>query len=278
MKNIVDLEWLNGHLEDPLVRIIDCRFQLGDPQHGFNAYITNHIPGAFYFDLEKDLSSPIKAHGGRHPLPDVQQLARKLSAAGIDEHVTVVAYDDQGGPFASRLWWLLKYLDHSKVYVLNGTYSEWKEKGYAITDQIPEIPAREFKLNINSSLLIDRQELVEKLKSNKEEIQLLDSREERRYLGLEEPVDKVAGRIPTARHFFWKGNLAPNQKWKTVAEQKDRIERLDPDKEVIVYCGSGVTACPNVLTLNEAEFPNVRLYLGSWSDWITYDDYTIEKG
>lgn len=276
MKNVVEMEWLSGHLEDPNVRIVDCRFQLGAPHEGFNAYLEDHIPGAFYFDLEKDLSSKVKEHGGRHPLPDIEELASKLSAAGIDQHVTVVAYDDQGGPFASRMWWLLKYLGHSKTFVLNGTYSQWKEKDHDVTDKIPQISTHNFKINIQPSLLIERNELMEKVNSTNEDYILLDSREEKRYLGIEEPVDKVAGHIPNARHFFWKDALTLNQKWKTVEEQSSRLKGLDKEKEIIVYCGSGVTACPNVLTLKEADFPNVRLYVGSWSDWITYEDYLLE--
>ncbi|WP_078428461.1 sulfurtransferase [Alkalihalobacterium alkalinitrilicum] len=278
MKYIIEMDWLTTHLDDPNVRIIDCRFQLGSPQAGFNAYVEDHIRGALYFDLEKDLSSEVKEHGGRHPLPDVEELVSKLSAAGIDENVTVVAYDDQGGPFASRLWWLLAYLGHKKVYVLNGTYSGWKQKGYAVTDSIPEVASREFQSNIQSSLLIDREELMDKLTAESDKILLLDSREEKRYLGEEEPIDKVAGHIPTARHFFWKDSLTSDQKWKTVDDQLDRLTGMDKGNEMIVYCGSGVTACPNVLALKAAGFENVRLYLGSWSDWITYEDYTIKKG
>ncbi|MEB1806790.1 MAG: sulfurtransferase [Bacillaceae bacterium] len=278
MKHVVEMEWLSRHLEDPNIRIVDCRFQLGAPEEGFNAYLKDHIPGSFYFDLEKDLSSEVKEHGGRHPLPDVEELAGKLSAAGIDEHVTVVAYDDQGGPFASRMWWLLNYLGHSKAFVLNGTYSRWKEKGYHVTDKIPQLSIRNFEVNIQSALLIERSELMEKVRTKNEDYILLDSREEKRYLGIEEPVDKIAGHIPTARHFFWKDSLTANQNWKTVEQQNRRLEGLDKDKEIIVYCGSGVTACPNVLTLKEADYTKVRLYVGSWSDWITYDDYLIKAG
>ncbi|WP_216829200.1 sulfurtransferase [Alkalihalobacterium elongatum] len=278
MKNVVEMEWLLNHLEDPNVQIIDCRFQLGAPQQGFNNYLEDHIPGAFYFDLEKDLSGEVKKHGGRHPFPKVAELVAKFSTAGIDEKVTVVAYDDQGGPFASRFWWLLNYLGHSNVYVLNGSYSQWKEKGYAVTDKLPQVTPRNFLLNVKAHLLIDRNELIKKVKSGNEDYILLDSREEKRYLGLEEPIDKIAGHIPTARHLFWKDSLNSNNQWKTVEEQRSRFGKLDKAKEVIVYCGSGVTACPNVLTLKEAEFPNVRLYLGSWSDWITYEDCPIEKG
>ncbi|MDE5411871.1 sulfurtransferase [Alkalihalobacterium chitinilyticum] len=278
MKHVVEMEWLSRHLEDPNVRIVDCRFQLGAPEEGFKAYLKDHIPGSFYFDLEKDLSSEVKEHGGRHPLPDVEELAGKLSAAGIDEHVTVIAYDDQGGPFASRMWWLLNYLGHSKAFVLNGTYSQWKEKGYHVTDKIPQLSIRNFEANIQSAFLIERSELMNKVRTKNQDYILLDSREEKRYLGIEEPVDKIAGHIPTARHFFWKDSLTANQKWKPVEEQSMRLGGLDKDKEIIVYCGSGVTACPNVLTLKEADFTNVRLYVGSWSDWITYEDYLVEAG
>lgn len=276
MEILVEMDWLSRHLSDPNVRIIDCRFVLNEPTIGLNSYMEGHLPNALYFDLEKDLAGEKKEHGGRHPLPDVEELCNKLSAAGIDHTKKVIAYDDQGGPFASRFWWLLHYLGHKDVHVLNGTFTSWKEKGYPVTTEIPSVEESIFKPSIQEQEFMEAKELIAKIQQG--DIQLLDSREEKRYLGIEEPIDKIAGHIPGAKHFFWKEGVSADGSWKSPAEQEKRIEAFDKTKETVVYCGSGVTACPNVITLKNAGFTNVRLYMGSWSDWITYPEYPIEKG
>jgi thiosulfate/3-mercaptopyruvate sulfurtransferase len=277
MGNIVNMEWLAANIDQSDVRIIDCRFDLANPKAGFEEYLKSHIKGALYFDLEIDLSAPVSTHGGRHPLPDLHTLVNKLSAAGIDDKVTVIAYDDQNGAFASRFWWLLKYLGHTKVYVLNGNFSHWKHNALPVTDEIPTFERKEFKPNIQSHMAIEMSELRDKVLSKDSNVILIDSREPKRYLGLEEPIDKKAGRIPGAVNYFWKESLSEDGYWKNAADLEVRFSSIPKDKEIIVYCGSGVTACPNYLSLTEAGFQNVRLYVGSWSDWISYSDNPIEK-
>lgn len=268
MKTIVKMEWLKDHLGDNNIRIIDCRFDLSQPEKGLSSYIRNHIDGALFFDLDKDLSSDVQEHGGRHPLPRIEEIAEKLSTAGIDGETRVIAYDDHGGPFASRFWWMLRYLGHEKVHVLNGGFSEWEGRGYPVSEEIVHLETKTFRANIQSDLLIE----MEELKSKLDKVQLLDSRELMRYEGREEPIDKIAGRIPGAMHFFWKDCFNDDGTWKSNDEQTERLRELDKAKETVVYCGSGVSACPNVLMLKEAGFQNVRLYVGSWSDWITYEN------
>lgn len=272
MINIKSFQWVLENLNNPDVRIMDCRFQLNDPKVGELAYKQGHLPNAFYLDLNKDLSSEIQEHGGRHPLPDLQKLCDKLSDLGVDETVTVVAYDDQSGAMASRLWWLLKYLGHDKVYVLNGNFNTWKEKGYPIDTSDSTVPRKEFYPSIQHHLVATVEDVRAKLKSQATTI--IDSREPNRYLGIEEPIDKKAGHIPGALNYFWQESLE-NGLWKGQERLKERFHKIPVEKEVIVYCGSGVTACPNILSLTEAGYKNVKLYAGSWSDWISYPDNPI---
>jgi thiosulfate/3-mercaptopyruvate sulfurtransferase len=277
MKNIVNMEWLAANIDRPDVRIIDCRFDLANPKAGFEEYVKSHIKGALYFDLEKDLSAPVSTHGGRHPLPDLRTLVNKLSAAGIEDKVTVIAYDDQNGAFASRFWWMLKYLGHPQVFVLNGNFSHWKQKRLPVTDEIPTVERKQFIPKVQSHMAIEMSELREKVLSQDSNVVLIDSRETKRYLGIEEPIDKKAGRIPSAVNYFWKESLSEDGYWKNATELEMRFSSIPKDKEIIVYCGSGVTACPNFIALKEAGFQHVRLYVGSWSDWISYEKNPIEK-
>jgi thiosulfate/3-mercaptopyruvate sulfurtransferase len=276
MNRIVDMKWVRDHLEDPGVVLVDCRFVLGKPDYGREAYLREHIPGAFYLDLEKDLSGTAGPAGGRHPLPEPDRFAAKLGAIGVNETVHVVAYDDQGGAMASRLWWLLTYFGHHRVSVMNGTFSLWKERGYPVTAQVPETSPRLFTPRPQPGMLVDATEVLRKL--NDPDSILVDSRELKRYLGEEEPIDPVAGRIPGAEHSFWKGVLNENGEWKSPDELAEHFARFPRDKELIVYCGSGVTATPNILGLKEAGFEKVKLYAGSWSDWITDPNRPVEKG
>lgn len=273
---LVTVDWLYEHMNDSDVRIIDCRFDLAHPIWGKEQYDEAHIESALYFDLNKDLSSAVTKHGGRHPLPIAEEFAEKLSKAGIDEHVMVVAYDSQGGAMASRLWWLLTYLGHERVYVLNGGFSAWEERGFPVTNKVPSFVRTTFKPSVQQHLLVTMDGLKEKI-NNKENITLIDSREEKRYAGAEELVDPIAGHIPTAQNYFWKEGLTAEGHFKSKEAQEERFASLQKEKETIVYCGSGVTACPNVLALQMAGFEHVKLYAGSWSDWISYPENEIKK-
>jgi thiosulfate/3-mercaptopyruvate sulfurtransferase len=276
MKHIVTKEWLASQLHREDVRIIDCRFYLDDPVRGLKEYVQAHLPGASYFDLEKDLSAKIEKHGGRHPLPMIDEFVEKLSAAGIHSDTTVVVYDDQFGAMAARFWWMLRYLGHEHVYVLDGGFASWKQAGYPLSQDVPIYPRVSFEGNIQSHLLATVEEVREAVQNGG--AILIDSRERKRYLGIEEPIDYKAGHIPGARNVFWKEGLTEEGNWKSPEEQKKRFSFLSKEQPVIVYCGSGVTACANALALAEAEFPNVRLYVGSWSDWISYDENPIQTG
>ncbi|HLP90363.1 MAG TPA: sulfurtransferase [Nostocaceae cyanobacterium] len=266
---IISPTWLFQHLQDPQIIIVDCRFSLADPQLGQQQYQTSHIPGAYYLDLNQDLSSSVGEHGGRHPLPNIQDLANKLAAIGVNSQKSlVVAYDDSRLAFASRLWWLLRYLGHDQVAVLDGGFSGWQQAGYPVTEAIPQPQQGEFIPHLRPELLVNIDDV--KNRKDKPEVVLVDSREGDRYRGEREPIDKIAGHIPGAVNYPWQevtnstGFILPE------TEHRKRWENLTTAKEVFVYCGSGVTACVNLLSLELAGIPTGKLYAGSWSDWISY--------
>ncbi|MCR8642593.1 sulfurtransferase [Paenibacillus sp. N1-5-1-14] len=278
MTAIVSQEWLKERLGDDKYMIIDCRFQLGqgNTEAGRKAYEQDHIPGAFHVDLEKNMSGTIREHGGRHPLPDLGEFSLCVGDLGVDSTRTVVAYDDQGGAMASRLWWMLKFLNHQEVYVLDSGYSTWKAAGNPVTSEIPVAEKRVFSPRVQRQMLASMEEVRDNLGSA--DRVLIDSREAGRYAGEMEPIDSKAGHIPGAKNFFWKDALDPDGNWLSPGQQRERLEVLPRDKDIIVYCGSGVTACPNVLALHEAGYEQVKLYAGSWSDWISYEDNLIATG
>ncbi|MGN7177969.1 sulfurtransferase [Paenibacillus sp. FSL R5-0490] len=278
MKYLAEKEWVFSKLDDPNIRIADCRFKLGSPGEGRSLYDHSHIPHAVYFDLEKDLSGPVAEHGGRHPLPDPALLKKVLEKAGISRDTTVIAYDGGEGAFAARFWWLLRYLGHEKVLVLNGGYKDWAESDYPLTKEVPSMERADFNIDLQPDIFASYEE-VKSVAGNQESAVLIDSREEKRYLGLEEPIDKKAGHIPGAINKVWL-EAYKNGRFKDAEVQENRFAGIDKDQPIIVYCGSGVTAAPNFLALKEAGYKHVKLYAGSFSDWISYDSNkigTVEK-
>ncbi|MFC4098786.1 sulfurtransferase [Paenibacillus xanthanilyticus] len=281
MNAIVSAKWVLARMYEPDVVIVDCRFALGKPDSGREAYEESHLPGAIYLDLEQDLSAPVEAdgRGGRHPLPDPAALAARIGKAGISNESRVVAYDDQGGAMASRLWWLLKYLGHDNVSVMDGGFKGWKEAGFPVTaEQKITIPAQ-FLATVQHNLLAEVYD-VQDVVAGAKQATLIDSREPARYRGEVEPIDRVAGHIPGAKNVLWTEGRGADGLWKSAEEQAARFEGLGlaKDDEIIVYCGSGVTATPNVMALQEAGYTNVKLYAGSWSDWISYEGNSIAIG
>jgi len=268
-KNIVSPEWLAAHLNDSNLIVIDCRFSLADPELGQQQYQTNHIPRSFYLDLNRDLSSPVSKHGGRHPLPNFTELAAKLSAIGVTKETLIVAYDDSRFAFASRLWWLIRYMGSDRVAILDGGFSAWKTAGYPLSDLPPTPQPGNFEPQLKPECLVD----IEVVKARKDQpgVVLIDSRENERYAGLREPIDPVAGHIPSAVNYPWQDVTGEGGKVRSVLEQQQRWEQVKSADEIIVYCGSGVTACVNLLSLEIAGISNAKLYAGSWSDWCSYN-------
>lgn len=262
---------LQQHLHDPDVVVVDCRFSLADPARGRQAYHAGHIPGAVYAHLDEDLSAPvIKGVTGRHPLPDPQALVERFSAWGIGSGIKVIAYDDAGGAYASRLWWLLHWLGHEEVTVLDGGWDAWVNAGYTITTEPAQNMPKEFQPVINSNLVADAA-LVAEAAQNSDYV-VVDSREEPRYRGEMEPIDPVAGHIPGAVNIPYGPNMDVDKHWRDPATLKHRFAPVTGDHSadrVIFYCGSGVTACHNILAFAHAGLGMATLYAGSWSEWIT---------
>lgn len=277
MKFVVNKEWLFEQLTNQQVKIVDCRFDLGNSELGEKQYEESHIPGASYFHLERQLSGPIVEHGGRHPLPEIEKFKQDLEKAGINQSITVVAYDGGEGQFASRFWWLLTYLGHDNVYVLNEGFRGWVQAGFPTTKEIPEQENTTFKVSIRNEMLATYDEVKETVTEGKTSSVLIDSRDSARYLGENEPIDKIPGHIPGAINRFWQNGLEKGI-FKSKEEQKKRFAEIDQDRQVIVYCGSGVTATPNYIALKMAGFKNVKLYAGSYSDWVSYEGNPVAKG
>lgn len=275
MKHVKPIEWLKEKLGDVNVRIIDCTYHLSDPSKGNEIYRLKHIPGAVYFDLASDLSGQVQSHGGRHPLPDMEIFKRKLEEAGISNHTTVIAYDGGEGCFAARFWWLLKYAGHQNVFVLDGGMKAWEKAGLPVTDMIPEYKPAKFAVQLDHSILASYEEV--KQRTITRSTVLIDSRAKERYLGLNEPLDRIPGHIPGAVNCEWTEGFKDDY-WKSQEEQKKRFLHLQKKDDIIVYCGSGVTATPNVIALLEAGFKNVKLYAGSYSDWVSHPENEVVKG
>lgn len=272
---IISPQSLKERLDDPQVVIVDCRFALAKPQQGYQQYQTSHIPGAYYLDLNQDLSAPVQRHGGRHPLPDPQKIAEKLAGIGVRVGETlVVAYDDSRFAFAARLWWLLRYLGHDRVAVLDGGWGAWQSQGYPVTDEIPTPQPGQFVPQVRSDWLVD----INGVKTQKElpEVALVDSRARDRYLGENEPIDPIAGHIPGAINYPWQEVTNDQGYLHSPDQQKQRWQDLQDKSDIIVYCGSGVTACVNLLSLEVAGVKKGKLYEGSWSDWCSYLPETSE--
>lgn len=265
-QHTIPVGWLAERLGDPHLVIVDCRFNLGQKGDGLAAYQAGHLPGAIYLDLERDLSGPLGTHGGRHPLPDPGALTSLFSRIGIDETTTVVAYDAQDMAMAARLWWLLRYLGHDRVFILDGGFPAWEAAGLPVTQEVPTPSPRTFTPRLRPEMLVT----AEQVAARSPETILIDSRAPERYRGEVEPLDPKAGHIPGARHFFFKENLTPDGTLLAPEALQQRFATL-PDEEIIVYCGSGVTACVNVLALETAGRQSVKLYAGSWSDWCSRD-------
>ncbi|WAH35867.1 sulfurtransferase [Alicyclobacillus dauci] len=273
---LISADELHQRLADPELVIFDCRFKLSDPDWGQEMYSRSHIPGAYYFDLERDLSSPPHDHGGRHPLPDLEVFANKLGQAGVTRTSTVVVYDSGEG-MATRAWWLTRYVGVEDVLVLDGGFQAWLDGGYACSIQAPQRVDHDYDAHVESAWTADVDD-VRRIVSGDTQAVLIDARDYARYAGEIEPIDKAAGHIPGAVNYPWQKGLAEDGKWKPDFQQTQRFKEVLSEKlPIVVYCGSGVTACADIFALKLAGAEDVRLYTGSWSDWISYKDNPIKK-
>jgi thiosulfate/3-mercaptopyruvate sulfurtransferase len=264
---LVSCEELAERLDDPGWRIVDCRHRLSDTAHGERAYAEGHLPGAVFMHLDRDLSGPMNGKNGRHPLPDPEVLAVRLAAAGVSRRTQVAVYDDDGGMSAVRLWWMLRWLGHDRVAVLDGGIGAWIGEGRALTAEPPVFGAAKFEARPRDWTVTADQVLAG---LEKNEFCLIDARSPERFRGENETMDPVGGHIPGARNRFFRDNLDAAGKFLPAAELRrqflDLLAGTDPGRAV-TYCGSGVTACHNLLAMDLAGLPGARLYAGSWSEW-----------
>jgi thiosulfate/3-mercaptopyruvate sulfurtransferase len=272
-RNLVTSAWLAAHLDDPRVVVADCRFSLADPQLGRRQYDDAHIPGAVYLDLNQDLSSPVQSHGGRHPLPDWDAFVATLERVGVfsdgpDCPTLVVVYDASRFAFAARLWWMLKYLGHDQVAVLDGGWSAWQQQGLPTSIASPTPRQGQFTPHPQADWIVDIDYV--RRHNDADSVLLVDSRSPERYRGEVEPIDPVAGTIPGSINYFWQDVSDGAGLMRSEAQLVQHWAGLPPDGDIITYCGSGVTACVNLLSRAIINQPMGKLYVGGWSDWCSY--------
>jgi thiosulfate/3-mercaptopyruvate sulfurtransferase len=276
---LVSTETLGTHLTDPLWRVFDCRHDLARPALGASQYLLAHLPGAQFLHLDTDLSAPKNGENGRHPLPDPQTFISLLGHQGLKREHQVVAYDAGNGTMAARLWWMLRWVGHENVAVLDGGYLKWVSEGREVTRAVPEYKPTGYEGGVPAAANVDAAYVASHLGAN--DTLLLDARAPARFRGETEPIDPVAGRIPGARNRFCSENLAADGLFKRAEDLRKDFGALLGDRtpqEIVHYCGSGVAACHNALSMEIAGFPGSRLYAGSWSEWISDPRRPQEKG
>jgi len=282
LKTLIDADSLRRLLGQPQLAVIDCRFDLMNPAGGLEAYVKGHIPGARYADLNRDLSSPVTAHTGRHPLPAPDVFAARLGELGVGDDTQVVAYDDANSSMAARLWWMLRWLGHEAVAVLDGGFKAWVAAGGAVeSGEAATRTARtaRFTPRVDPRAVLSTADLERALQAGTH--LLVDARAAERFAGSVEPIDPVAGHVTGAVNHPFTANLGADGRFLPAAELERRWrERLAGKNagQLIAMCGSGVTACHHLLSLEAAGIPGGRLYAGSWSEWIRDPRRPVARG
>ena len=265
---LIETSALAGMLADPSVAIVDCRFDLKDTGAGERAYAERHVPGAVYAHVDRDLSAEKTATNGRHPLPDAATFAATVGRLGIDASAQVVVYDQDSGGFAGRLWWMLRWLGHDGVALLNGGFAKWVAEGRPTTPGMEARAKRVFIPHPQPHMIANTAEVAALI--GRKDWRLLDARAPERFRGDAEPIDKVAGHIPGAINVPFLENLDASGTFKSASELAARFREASggvaPD-HLIAYCGSGVTACQNLVAMEHAGIKGAKLYPGSWSEW-----------
>jgi thiosulfate/3-mercaptopyruvate sulfurtransferase len=270
---------LASHMDDPAFAIVDCRYKLDDANWGEREHAAAHIPGAMYADLGRDLAGPRNGTNGRHPLPDQHTLARTFGRLGIASGIQVVAYDQDNGIYASRLWWMLRWLGHDAVAVLDGGFAKWKTEGRPTRSGDEQREPRAFVASPRADMAADVGAVASHLPAS--DWRLVDARAPERYRGETEPIDKTAGHIPGAKNHFFQWNLDEHGLFRTPEELRARMKDTfgdTPADRIVCYCGSGVTACHNLLALEHAGLKGAKLYAGSWSEWSADESRPVERG
>jgi thiosulfate/3-mercaptopyruvate sulfurtransferase len=267
-KPLVTTQELADHLDDTQWVVFDTRHDLMDVEKGRKAYAAGHIPGAYFLHVDDDLAGPKTGRNGRHPLPDIHEFAARMNERGVTPESRVVVYDDLGGNFAVRLWWMLRWLGHERVALLDGGYPLWAKEGRAISTEVPPPRKGAFSPRPRLGATVDTP-FVERFREDPA-VRLLDARAAERFAGLQEPIDPVAGHVPGAVNRFWQKNLQPDGRFKTAQSLRTELEAAlggASAEKAVHMCGSGVTACHNMFAMELAGLSGGRLYPGSWSEW-----------
>ncbi len=279
-RQLIQAQELLPRLDDPNWRIVDCRFDLSDTTAGRRSYEAGHIPGAVFADLNEDLASKPSSSTGRHPLPNVETIVARMRRLGIDNNSEVVVYDGGNGAMAARAWWIFRWLGHDKVRLVDGGFSAWAAAGLPLSCATVAVQETHFVPKLRSDLVITTAEVQELMNTGDAPV-LIDARDAVRFAGEEERIDAVGGHIPGARNVPLRESLDNNGNWRSQVELQDLWKRhLGDDRalEWVVMCGSGVTACHLVLSAVDAGVAEPRLYVGSWSEWITDNNRPIGLG
>jgi thiosulfate/3-mercaptopyruvate sulfurtransferase len=269
---------LAAHLNDAGWVVCDCRHDLADTGAGSRAYAESHIPGARFVHLDTDLSAPKTGKNGRHPLPAPEAFARRLGELGIDNSKQVVAYDASGGPYAARLWWMLRWLGQGAVAVLDGGWNAWTKAGLPVTAEVPRVQSARFARGSALGNAVSADDIARDAGAKRH--RLLDARAANRYRGENETLDPVAGHIPGAANRFFQSNLDAAGGFKQPKTLRDEFEAagVTSPADIVHYCGSGVTACHNLLAMEIAGLSGSRLYPGSWSEWCSDPSRPVATG
>jgi thiosulfate/3-mercaptopyruvate sulfurtransferase len=276
---LIDAEQLARALDDPRLKLFDCRFDLAAPANGREAYGRGHLPGAIYADLNRDLAAPVTAASGRHPLPEPESFARRLRDWGVQSNSRVVAYDADTGTYAARLWWMLRWLGHDDVAVLDGGLRRWLELGLPLTQAVPAPAAGDFLARPRPGLAVDATQVRQA--SADASLCILDARAAERYRGEVEPIDAVAGHVPGAHNHPYASSLAAGGRFLPPGDLRRSLAAslggFGPERAVAM-CGSGVTACHLLLAMEHAGLHGARLYPGSWSEWSSDPARPVRRG
>lgn len=267
---LMDVQAVSEMLGESRFRLVDCRFNLAQPLEGHTEYLQAHIPGAVYANLDQDLAAPIGASTGRHPLPEVENFARTLAKWGVDNETHMLVYDQKSGAIAARLWWMLRWLGHKKVSLIDGGFAAWVEGGYPVERGRTVHGRRDFMPVSEVGRVVTTAEMVSNLQQDGMPA-LIDARDSNRFAGVSEPIDAVAGHIPGAVNFPVARSLDTSGRWLSRELLQQRWQQILsplPETRWIAMCGSGVTACHLALSAEYAGFAAPGLYVGSWSEWI----------
>jgi len=267
-RTLISTDVLAQHLNHSSWLIADCRYNLKDESWGHAQYNAGHIPGAIFVNLAHDLAAPRTGSNGRHPLPAPEVMAATFARLGIGDATQVIAYDQDAGAFASRLWWMLRYLGHDAVAVLDGGFARWNGEGRPAQSGEETRPSATFTPRLRAQMRLTVDDVAVHLHDSS--MLLVDARSPERYAAQPDPLDQVPGHIPGARNRFYRHNISDAGTMRPASELRADYEGVlegRPPSDVVMYCGSGVTACHNLLAMEHAGLPGAKLFAGSWSEW-----------